>query len=272
LIDLHMHTTASDGRLPASELVTRAAAAGLTTISVTDHDTVAALADVRRSAAAAGLTVVAGIEITSVHGERDVHILGYFFDELDADLARFLERQRARRIDRARAIAERLYRLGCAIDIEPLLAARAQTPGSAVGRPLIARALVDAGHVSTVQEAFDRFLGTGRPAYVPRLGPSPHATVAAIHAANGIASLAHPGVTRQPELIEPLAAAGLDAIEAYHSDHTPEMRDQALVAARRWHLAVSGGSDHHGEDDRRPLGGVTLPQADFDELADRAGR
>jgi predicted metal-dependent phosphoesterase TrpH len=267
-----MHTTASDGRLPASELVARAAAAGLTTISVTDHDTVAALADVRQHAAAAGLAVVPGIEITSVHGERDVHILGYFFDELDPALAGFLERQRARRIDRARAIAERLTRLGCAIDVDELLATMALTPGTAVGRPRIARALVEAGHVGSIQEAFDRFLAAGQPAYVPRVGPSPADVVAAIHAAKGVASLAHPGVTRQPQLVEPMVEAGLDAIEAYHSDHTPDMREHALAVAERLHLAVSGGSDHHGEDDRRPLGLVTLPQADFDELSVRANR
>jgi predicted metal-dependent phosphoesterase TrpH len=272
LIDLHMHTTASDGRLTASELVARAAAAGLTTISVTDHDTVAALADVRQHAAAAGLTVVPGIEITAVHDGRDVHILGYFFDELDPVLARFLERQRARRIDRARAIAERLTRLGCPIDLEQLLATTALTPGTALGRPRIARALRKAGYVASIQEAFDRFLAAGQPAFVPRVGPAPVEVVGAIHGAQGVASLAHPGVTRQPQLIEPLAGAGLDAIEAYHSDHTPQMREQALATAEQLHLAVSGGSDHHGEDDRRPLGGVTLPRADFDELVRRAHR
>lgn len=267
-----MHTTASDGRLPPADLVARAAAAGLTTISVSDHDTVAALADVRQHAAAAGVAVVAGIEITSVHAERDVHILGYFFDELDPALARFLERQRARRIDRARAIAARLSQLGYAIDIEQLLVRAGLTPGTAVGRPRIARALVEAGHVASIQDAFDRLLGLGQAAYVPRVGPTPADVVAAIHAARGVASLAHPGVTRQPQLIEPLAKAGLDAIEAYHSDHTPAMRAEALAAAERLHLAISGGSDHHGEDDRRPLGGVTLPRADFEDLAARANR
>jgi 3',5'-nucleoside bisphosphate phosphatase len=267
-----MHTTASDGRLPPSELMARVAAAGLTTISVTDHDTVAALAEVRQHAVAAGIAVVPGIEITAVHDERDVHILGYFFDELDPALAQFLERQRARRVDRAREISERLTRLGYAIDLERVLAHAALTPGAAVGRPRIARALMDAGHVRSIQEAFDRFLASGQAAFVPRVGPTPPDVVAAIHAARGIASLAHPGVTRQPQLVEPLAEAGLDAIEVYHSDHTADMQADALDKAQRWQLAVSGGSDYHGEDDRRPLGGVTLPQADFDSLAARAHR
>jgi hypothetical protein len=267
-----MHTTASDGRLTPSALVARVAAAGLTTISVTDHDTVAALAEARRHAVTAGITVVSGIEITAVHEERDVHILGYFFDELDPALAQFLVRQRGRRVDRAREISARLAHLGCAIDLERVLEQAALAPGAAVGRPWIARALMDAGQVGSIQEAFDRFLAAGQPAFVPRVGPSPADVVSAIHAARGIASLAHPGVTRLPELIEPLAEAGLDAIEVYHSDHTAEMRAEALESARRLHLAVSGGSDHHGENDRRPLGVVTLPQADFESLAARANR
>lgn len=267
-----MHTTASDGRLSPSDLVVRVAAAGLTTISVTDHDTVASLSEVRQHAVVRGIEVISGIEITAVHDDRDVHILGYFFDELDARLASFLERQRARRVDRARAIGDRLVHLGFPIDIERLLERAALTPGASVGRPRIARALIDAGHVGSMQEAFDRFLATGQPAFVPRVGPSPVEVVAAIHAARGVASMAHPGVTRQPQLVEPLAAAGLDAIEVYHSDHTSEMQEDALASARRLKLLVSGGSDHHGEDDRRPLGGVTLPKADFDALAARAGR
>jgi predicted metal-dependent phosphoesterase TrpH len=272
LIDLHMHTTASDGRLSPSDLVARVASAGLTTISITDHDTVAGLAEVRQHAAARGIAVVPGIEVTSVHDQRDVHILGYFFDEFDRELARFLERQRSQRIDRARAIAERLARLGCPIDVEGLIERAAVTPGASVARPRIARALMDAGHVSSVQEAFDRYLASGQPAFVPRTGASPETVIAAIHAAGGLASFAHPGVTRKPELLEALAASGLDAIEVYHSDHTIEMQEHALATARRMNLAVSGGSDHHGESDRRPLGAVTLPEADFNELAARVQR
>jgi predicted metal-dependent phosphoesterase TrpH len=272
LIDLHLHTTASDGRLSPSELVARTAAAGLTTISVTDHDTVAAIAEVRRHAAAYRIVVVPGIEVTSVHEGRDVHILGYFFDELDSALAQFLERQRSHRIDRARAIAERLSRLGVPIDIDGLLGQTASNPGASVARPRIARALVDAGHVASVQEAFDRYLASGRPAFVPRTGASPQTVIEVLHAAGGIVSFAHPGVTRKPELLEPLAEAGLDAIEAFHSDHTREVEEEALATARRFNLAVSGGTDYHGEADRRPLGGVTLPREYFDELAARARR
>jgi len=229
------------------------------------------LGEVRQHAGRAGIAVVPGIEITSVHDERDVHILGYFFDELNPDLARLLQRQREQRVDRARAIAERLTRLGCPIDIDRLLELAAR-PGVSVGRPWIARALVESGHVSSLQEAFDRFLATGQPAFVPRVGPSPADVVGAIHAAGGVASMAHPGTTRQPRLIDPLAEAGLDAIEVYHSDHTIEMQEDALEAARRLRLAISGGSDYHGEGGRQSLGAVTLPRADFEVLAARARR
>lgn len=267
-----MHTTASDGRLPPAELVARVATAGLTTISVTDHDTVAALDEVRTHARAYGVSVVTGIEVTSVHDGRDVHVLGYFFNAEDAVFARFLEEQRGQRVARVRAIAERLSSLGCPINVDEILAEAARRPGAAVGRPRIARALIDAGYVRTHQEAFDEYLASGRAAFVPRIGASPAAVIAAIHAAGGIASLAHPGVTGRPDLIGPLAEAGLDAIEVYHSDHTPTMQQAALEAAHAFNLAISGGSDHHGEADRRPLGAVTLAQADFEALEARARR
>jgi predicted metal-dependent phosphoesterase TrpH len=267
-----MHTTASDGRLSPSALVARAGAVGLTTISVTDHDTVAALAEVRQHTADAGITLVPGIEVTSVHQDRDVHILGYFFDESDPEFARFLTAQRTHRVERLRQIAAVLARLGKVIDIDTLIAETARRPGASVGRPTIARALVQLGHVTSIQEAFDRYLGSGRPAFVPRVGPSPPEAIAAIHAAGGIASMAHPGLTQQPALVAPMAKDGLDAIEAYHTDHTPEMRDEALAMARRFNLLVSGGSDYHGDDERRPIGVVTLPPADFEALAARAHR
>jgi 3',5'-nucleoside bisphosphate phosphatase len=267
-----MHTTASDGRLTPSALVARAAAVGLSTISVTDHDTVAALAEVRAYTTATGMALVPGIEVTSIHNGRDVHILGYFIDDTDQELARFLAAQRGHRVARVHEIGAKLSALGVPIDVERLLRDTAANPGSAVGRPAIARAMMDAGYIASFEEAFNQYLGTGQPAFVPRAGPSPSDVVAAIHAAGGVASLAHPGITNQPALIEPLAANGLDALEAYHTDHTPYMRDEALAIARRLGLLVSGGSDYHGDDARRPIGKVTLPRADFDALAARAKR
>jgi predicted metal-dependent phosphoesterase TrpH len=273
LIDLHLHTTASDGRLSPADLVTRVAAAGIRVMSVTDHDTVAGLAPARQAADAAQIRLVDGIEITSVHEGRDVHMLGYFIDATDEALAEFLRVQRGRRVDRVREIGARLARLGAPIDVEALLAVAADRPGTSVGRPVIGRALMHAGHVSSMQDAFDRFLAAGQPAFVPRLGQSPAEVVAVIQAAGGVASMAHPGVTRQPAVMASLVGAGLDAIEVYHSDHPPEMQRELREFADSHKLLVSGGSDYHGDDSRdRPLGRSTLPPEDFDRLHDRATR
>lgn len=265
MIDLHLHTTASDGRLSPTALVARAADAGLTTIAVTDHDTTAGLDEARQHAA---IEVITGIELTSVHAGRDVHILGYFFDPANARLAQLLETQRALRVARVREIGRRLAGLGMPIDVERIIQDGAQKPGRSVGRPLLARELVAQGHVSSVQDAFDRYLGTGRPAFVPREGRGPEEFVRAVHDAGGVTSFAHPGVTKQDELIERLVAEGLDAIEAYHSDHAPDVRDALLHLARRMGVLVTGGSDFHGDDERRrPLGAVSLPTEDFALLA-----
>ena len=267
MIDLHMHTTASDGRLAPGELVSRVAAAGIRIMSLTDHDTVAGLPDVRRAADAAGITVVDGIEITAVHEGRDIHILGYFVDVSDQGLARFLQAQRARRVERVDEIAARLAALGAGIDVTALIATAARTAGTSVGRPVIARALIAAGHAASMQDAFDRYLGQGRPAFVPRVGPSPLDVLNMIHSARGIASMAHPGVTKQPAVMRALVKAGLDAIEVHHSDHILELRHELHMYATRHGLLETGGSDFHGDEDRdRPLGGVTLPAADFSRL------
>lgn len=237
-------------------------------MSVTDHDTLAALHEVRRSATAAGVRLVDGIEITAVHEGRDVHLLGYFLDTTHAGLARFLDAQRSQRVERVREIGERLTRLSVAVDIEELLATAAAKPGTSIGRPVIARALLAAGHVHSVQDAFDRYLAAGQPAFVPRVGPSPRDVVEMIHTARGIASMAHPGVTNQPEVLTLLANAGLDAIEVYHSDHTPAVRHELQAFAAHNKLLATGGSDFHGDDDSRdrPLGGATLPAEDFARL------
>jgi hypothetical protein len=150
-------------------------------------------------------------------------------------------------------------------------------PGSSIGRPQVARELMRAGYVTSVQEAFDKWLATGRPAFIPRTGPGPAAIVDAIHEAGGVASMAHPGVTRRDELIAPLAGAGMDAIEVYHSDHAPEDQRQYQSIAQRYGLLVSGGSDFHGEDSlgvpgrsrRAILGVVSLPAPDFAALEDK---
>jgi predicted metal-dependent phosphoesterase TrpH len=266
LIDLHLHTTASDGALSPSALVLEARAAGLSIISITDHDTTAGSDAARALAPHAGLELVPGIEISAVADGRDVHVLGYFIDTAAPRLMAFLDRQREDRLRRVRLMGERLAALGVPIDIGPILADAAC--GRSVGRPHIATALAAAGHVRTRDEAFDRFLGFGGPAFIPREGAAPGEVVAIIHAAGGIASLAHPGVTRRDDLIPALAAAGLDAIEVRHSDHDEATEARYRAVARARGMFASGGSDFHGATGHRisRLGVVTLPEADFEPL------
>jgi len=267
LIDLHLHTTASDGSLSPSELVVQARAAGLSIFSITDHDTTAGCDAARAAAVAAGLELVPGIEISAVADGRDVHMLGYFIDTASAGLSEFLLRQRRDRLRRVHEIGERLAALGAPVDIAPIAADAAR--GRSVGRPQIADALITAGHVASRDEAFDRFLGAGGPAFVPRRGAGPEEVIALIHDAGGLASLAHPGVSRRDDLLPALVAAGLDALEARHSDHDPATEARYRVQARDLGILVTGGSDFHGAGAGHrasAIGQVTLPREDFDAL------
>jgi 3',5'-nucleoside bisphosphate phosphatase len=277
VIDLHLHTTASDGRLSPTALVALAAQAGLRVMSVTDHDTLAGLAEARIAADAHGIRLVDGIEMTAVDDGRDVHILGYFFDPDDEGLDRFLQVQRLARIERVKEIGIRLQTLNCAIDIEALLAATPTSSGRSVGRPLVADALVAAGHAVDRRDAFDRLLGNDRPAFIARCGPGVAAVVEAIAKAGGLASLAHPGLIGADERIPDYAACGLSAIEARHRDHSPADEDRYRSLARTLGLAVSGGSDFHGPREGRTdaegtvwrPGAVVLGAEDFAALESR---
>lgn len=216
--------------------------------------------------------MVPGIEISAVADMRDVHILGYFIDTASPGLRAFLDVQRDERRRRVTEMGERLAALGVPIDVEPILADAAR--GRSVGRPQIARALMDAGHVRTRDEAFARFLEFGGSAFVPRQGSTPAQVIAVVHAAGGVASLAHPGLTRRDDLIPTLADAGLDALEVRHSDHDAETEARYRAQARALGLLVTGGSDYHGASSHRVsrFGVLALPQADFDALRDAAAR
>ena len=268
MIDLHLHTTASDGTLAPAELVARAASIGITILSVTDHDTTDGFDEASATAARLGVTLVAGIEVTAVENARDVHILGYFIDPHASPLAEFLTRQRADRVLRVVRIAERLRALGCPIDVEPLLHAAARHPGRSIGRPQIADVLIRSGYARDRDDVFDRLLGDAKPGFVPRAGEAPERIIDVIRNAGGIASLAHPGLLRKDDVIPRLARAGLAALEVCHSDHDADAERHYRELAAANGLAVSGGSDYHGDFGRREsaLGRVTLPQADFDRL------
>jgi predicted metal-dependent phosphoesterase TrpH len=259
-VDLHLHTTASDGWLTPSALVERAAAAGVHVMAITDHDTTAAIVEGRAAAGRLGIDVVAGIEVTAVEDGRDVHVLGYFIDPGDAEFNAFLTTQRTRRIARVQAIAARLATLGVPVDVAPLVAMAEAQSGKSIGRPQIARAMIDAGHARDIADAFDRYLAIGQPGFVPREGPSIGVVIDALHRAGGIASLAHPGKTQIDERIPALRQAGLDAIEAFHSDHDDAARARYAALAAELGCLVTGGSDFHGDPSHgREPGAVSVP-------------
>jgi predicted metal-dependent phosphoesterase TrpH len=271
-IDLHLHTTVSDGRSTPEDLVAEAASAGLSTIAVTDHDTTGAWATVAAAAQARGMSCVPGIEITAVHEGRDVHVLAYLFDPDGVELAAFLAEQRVDRRRRLFLMADALDRLGVPVDRAPLRAAAEASSGRSPGRPMLADALVRAGHVKNIVEAFDRYLAEGRPAFVSRDGASIQDVIALVARAGGLTSLAHPGKLKRDDLIPALAAAGLDAIEVHHPDHDEVATARYRRLARQHALLVTGGSDYHGKGSGRTagLGRIGLGAEDYARLVERA--
>ena len=271
MIDLHLHTTASDGRSSPEDLVLAAARSRVTALAVTDHDTVAGLDRTAAACARAGIEWVPGIEITAIRDEVDVHVLGYFLDHTSQVLAEFLDHQVADRQRRVREMIAKLESLGVHVDAEEVLGGRGGLDPKWIGRPLLARALVRGGYVRSPREAFDLYLAEGGAAWVARRAPSPQEVVALIHQAGGLAALAHPGLMSRDEWIPPLAAAGLDALEVYYVEHSPEMTTHYRVLAERLGLDMSGGSDYHGDPSHGPArpGSVSLPEAAFASLKAR---
>jgi predicted metal-dependent phosphoesterase TrpH len=269
MIDLHTHTTASDGRCSPAELVARAAAAGVTVLSVTDHDTVDSCAAVGEVCTAAGIAFVPGIEITAVRAEVDVHVLGYFLDPQSPALRLFLAEQRQRRVDRVGRMVAQLDSWVCGSTPRPSCGRRSTAPEHrrlCTGR---ARARA-AGYVKTTNEDVCR---VGCRAAVPGSSParaSPERVFEQIHNAGGIASLAHPGCSARR--VDRRFAAPLDALEAYPQIHDGETIGRYRSIAERLQLGVSGGSDYHADESHGAAhpGSTSLPQEAFDQLRDRA--
>jgi predicted metal-dependent phosphoesterase TrpH len=257
-IDLHTHSTASDGSRPAREVVRAAHEVGLAAIALTDHDTVAGLAEADAEGRSLGVRVVAGVELSAVEGDVETHLLGLHLSDVNRLAARLGE-LRTMRLSRAERIVTRLNELGVKVSMEDVLA---QSAGGAVGRPHIARALVNDGWATDLRDAFDRYLGNGRAAYVPKDRLPMQEAIAMIHDAGGVAVLAHPGASGTRARIEALVAHGLDGVEVRHPSHSHEdvVRLQALVD--HFHLVPSGGSDWHGvPEGGRALGGMRIPFA-----------
>lgn len=266
-IDLHTHTTASDGLLDPQALVRAARAAGIGVLGVTDHDTVAGLKEALDEAKRVGIELVPGVELSAEGPEGEVHILGYFVDWQGEAFRRFLDRMRQARVARAREMVRRLNRLGVPITFEEV----ARLADGAIGRPHVARALLTAGYARSWEEAFARYLGRGAPAYVPSAHLTPEEAVEAIRRAGGVPVLAHPLRSGTPERVARWVERGLGGIEAYYPDHTPEDVRRFLELARRYRLVATGGSDYHGPGpaSRAPLGSQYVPSGTVEALKAR---
>ncbi len=271
MIDLHLHTTASDGRSSPRQVVQAARLAGIRVLAVTDHDTVAGLDLTSAGCAEAGIEWVPGVEITSMQDEVDVHVLGYFVDHRSPVLSAFLEEQAADRVRRIREMIGKLRSLGVRLDDDAVFEGNGDRAGGWVGRPLLARALVRQQVVRSTREAFEKYLSATGAAWVPRRAPSPAEVIALVHRAGGLASLAHPGHMGHDEWIPSMAAAGLDALEVYYPEHSPQITTHYRVLAERLGLSLSGGSDYHGDPAYGPArpGSVSLPVEAFEGLKRR---
>ncbi len=268
-IDLHTHTVASDGLLDAAQLIRLAAGAGVGVLAVTDHDSTESVEGAMEAGREAGIEVIPAVELNTDVPGTEVHILGYFIDRRLEWLQALLRRLRDGRLHRAARMVEKLVALGAPITLDRVLAFAG---GGAVGRPHVARALLEAGYVSETAEAFVKYIGRNGPAYVERLKVTPAQAVEIIRRAGGIPVLAHPGWLGDDGMVEGLLAAGLEGIEAYYPDHTPAMVERYLEVARRFNLLVTGGTDFHGGDlaTRVPLGSQYVPPDVVDRLRARA--
>jgi predicted metal-dependent phosphoesterase TrpH len=248
-IDLHTHTTHSDGSATPQELIERAIAKRARAVAITDHDTVGAIGEARAAAKHFGIEFVEGIEISAEYSPGTMHILGYCIDSKSHALAKKLRELKQARERRNPQIANRLRLLGFDISYDEV----AKVAGNeVVGRPHFARVMIEKGYVGSIQEAFDRFLKKGAAAYVEKARLSPAESIALIHEAGGVAVLAHPyqlkleSYEAADDLVGELAGFGLDGIEALYSRHSASQRESYSEIASRHDLLVTGGSDYHG--------------------------
>jgi predicted metal-dependent phosphoesterase TrpH len=272
-VDLHVHSTTSDGVFTPSEVVLLALERGLAVIALTDHDTLGGVAEAQQAALGTGLEVIAGVEVNSEGEWGDLHFLGYYVDPENGPLRKRLRAIQDVRVERARKMVERLGEMGIALEWG---AVRALAGGRSVGRPHVAQALFNRGYVETLQEAFGRFIGRDGPAYVPRLRLTPSEAIQMIAAAGGVPVIAHPAhsgpaaVARIPEFV----GYGLRGVEVYYPHHSPEKIEMLLELSREYGLLVTGGSDFHGSgvEGGTSLGEVYVPLECAERLQEAAGR
>jgi predicted metal-dependent phosphoesterase TrpH len=259
-VDLHIHTTASDGKYTPAEIVRKAWESGLRYIAICDHDSIEGLPPAREAAKNyPGLTVIGGVEINTDIPSGELHLLGYLFDPENAELKATLERLRNSRIERARKMVGKLRSIGLKVDFERVQELAGE---GSLGRPHVAQALLEKGYINSFKEAFHKYIGHGGPAYVERDKISPVEATQLIGRAKGIPVMAHPFTFSEPErLISECQAVGLKGLEVYYSGYTPEQVQELLGLAQKYNLIATGGSDFHGLDSMNdvPLGTVEVP-------------
>jgi len=268
--ELHCHSTASDGTLPPEELVSMALSKGLKALAITDHDTTTSFAPACRAAAGRGLEILPGLEINAEESGQDVHILGYYVQPDQAALQEALAGLRQARVRRLGEILARLDELGVGVPRQRVLELAG---GDSVGRPHVARAMVEAGHAEDVAMAFDLYLGTAAPAFVPRRSLRPAEAIRLIRQAGGVAILAHPGLLVEEDRVRGLVAEGLQGLEVHHPIHSLQARQRLQDLALRLGLLVTGGSDYHGPDRHHSVGfgDVLLPADTLERLRQASG-
>lgn len=249
-VDLHIHSIYSDGTFTPEELINEAHRLKLRAVSVTDHDTVAGTREALHYGGKTGMTVIPGLEVSAMHRDISLHLLGYGIDPEHAELGKWLLRLQQGRNTRNLDIFKKLRKLGLNVEIDEL---RRFSSCGQIGRPHIARLLMQKGVAKDMNQAFRLYLRRGAPAWVKRFTYSAAETIAAIHRAGGLAVLAHPGqidpgMKVQPRLIYELAEYGLDGLEVYYPGHPRSIQKQLLELARKYRLIVTGGSDFHGAD------------------------
>lgn len=274
--DLHLHSIASDGSDPPAEVVRRVHAAGFAAMALADHDTMDGVAEARAEAERLGIELIPAVEYSTLDGDREIHMLGYGLDPDDPVLRSSLERLRSGRFDRARLMVERLNALGVEIAWERV---QEIAGDENVGRPHVARAMLEAGYIKEIKEAFTKeYIGNGGRAYVERVKITPEEAIAQIRAAGGVAVLAHPGRFRKEddtiddETILRYVEAGLQGIEVFYSRHTASMEAHYGAMADRLGLLKTGGSDDHGANGEPLLGRVKLPYVYVEKLKDAIAR
>ena len=272
-IDLHVHSTASDGSVPPEVVVKRAVAAGLRAVALTDHDTLAGVPEAIAAGERLGIRVVGGCEFSAAAPWGEMHVLGYFLPASSPTLEGFLQRCRADRVRRAQEMVQHLQRLGIEISFDSVLL---ESAGGAVGRPHVARAIVRHGGAIDPNDAFDRFIGRGRPAFVEKTLPEFRTIAELVHAAGGLVSVAHLKERGTRAFIERLKGEGLNAVETRHPSHDPDLRARLTDITLRLGLLRTGGSDWHGDPEpgvtHGTIGSQQVPQEWLDRLDDlRAG-